>query len=163
MGWLLEHVVDFGRNTWTVIRLGWTQLDERSRWVVAIATGVELFALVFTSSLLYSGAVFAVAMTISLGLLCYSIPPILRFLSGHYLLIDLFMVVSTLFIGFFLGPTMAVSLMFFGLCLSAGLRICRAVSPEYGKSWSWDNVFGGLFKKKPLKSLPAPKPIPSQA
>lgn len=153
MGTMLERVWGFCQELWIACKAGWSRLDSKSRVVLVVAGGIELFSLIFTTGIMFNGAVFALAMTISLGLLCYSIPPILRFLADHYLSVDFLMVCATLLVGFFMGPTMAVSLMFFGLTLSAALRMAHAIAPDYGKDWTWPNTIIGRFFRWLLSSL----------
>jgi hypothetical protein len=108
--------------------------------VLTVALGVEVFGLLFTSGIIYSGAVFALAMMISIGVLGFTIPPALLQLARWYKGVDVFMTIAALVVGFFLGPTMAVSLVFFGLCLSGSLRVLKAIEPDIKADFDWSSV-----------------------
>jgi hypothetical protein len=149
MSWLIEKLVGFYHSARTILFEGWDRMPSGDRAVFAIAAIVELFALVFTSGIMYQGAVFALSMMISLGLLIVMIPPLLRFLVRWRVAIDFTVTISLLVLGFLSGSVLlATSLMFFGLCLSSGLRLGKACEHL---------IPAGKFSFKELKNSLTPK------
>ena len=131
MGALLGKLIQFFRSTVSVAREGWAHLNETDRGVFAVATGVIMFGLLFSSGLMYAGATFAVSMLISLGLLCYTVPSILHVMIHHRVGVDVCVTLATLIGGFMSGSaTITVAMMFFGLAVSAGLRLGKAVEDK---------------------------------
>ncbi len=142
MGTIVEGFVVFVRKIIEVIREGWAKLTGTDRIVTVVALGVVGFSLVFTGGLLYTGAVFAVSMMVSLGLLAVMVPPLLRWLAKYRVVVDFCTAIGTLVLGFLSGSaTLVVGLVLFGLCMTAGLRIAKGAEHLLPGDWNWSYIF----------------------
>lgn len=140
----METISAILSEVYAILVEGWTNLTGNDRAVLVIASCVELFALIFCSGIIFDGAVFALSMMISLTLLVITVPSLLRFLANHRVAIDVIVTSFLLVFGFLTGSvTLATSLMFFGLCLSAGLRLAKVVEHRIPEStWDWKSALG---------------------
>ncbi len=152
MGTIIEGIVVMIRKVIAVVREGWARLTDTDRIVTVVALSVVGFSLVFTGGLLYTGAVFAISMVVSLGLLSVMVPPLLRWLARYRVVVDFITTIGTLVLGFLSGSvTLVVSLGMFGLCMTAGLRIAKAAEHLLSADWDWSYIFPkswiGMFSK----------------
>ena len=128
MATVIDAIVSVLRKAFEVLQEGWKNLTSNDKAVLVIASAVELFALLFCGGIIFEGAVFALSMMVSLALLIVTVPPVLKFLAKYRVAVDITVTAFLLVFGFITGSvTLATSLMFFGLCLSAGLRLAKAV------------------------------------
>lgn len=108
----------------------WDRMTEEDRTVFIIAGACEVVGLLI-GGIIGAGAIFALTMMLSLGLLLYSFPKACRFVAKYRYIIDAVVTIWLLFVGFLTGSvTLVVGLMFFGLCLSAYLRVMQGFYGE---------------------------------
>jgi len=142
MGTIIDGLIVFIRKVIQVGREGWAKLTGTDRIVTVVAASVVGFSLVFTGGLLYSGAVFAVSMMVSLGLLAVMVPPLLKWLARYRVVVDFITAIGTLVLGFLSGSaTLVVGLVLFGLCMTAGLRIAKGAEHLLPADWNWSYIF----------------------
>ena len=155
MGTIVEGLIVFVRKIIQVVREGWAKLSGTDRLVTCVALGVVSFSVIFTGGLLYSGALFALFMCISLGMLSVMVPPLLRWLARYRVVMDFAITLGTLLLGFLSGSvTLVIGLAMFGLCCTAGLRIAKGAEHLLPKDWNWGYIIPANWLKMFDKSGP---------
>lgn len=137
---LFERVYSGIQRVWETIKAGWARLTGTDRTVTAIAGGLVVGGLLM-GGIMAQGAAFALSMCISLGLLSIMVPPLLRTMIKHRVAVDYILALGALTVGFTSGAaTVAIGLTFFGLCVTAGLRIGKAAEHML-PDLSWKQIF----------------------